>query len=182
MVFLVASIPLDDGRYKKFLYFGAFFFAGHFARKHWGTFEKLTKWNVAAYFAVGAFGFGILSAFMGIELAFRGEFAVFSLMGIIVAIAITKKSVGATWTAPVSFIGRNSLIYYVSHFPIILCVLYAQEAGGIQNIWAIAIPGLVLSFAAGTVLAKYRHVRPIQWFFQAPTVTARNPPAFKSAT
>lgn len=175
IVLFGASIPLDMGFSKKFLYFAGFFFAGYWAMQHRELLARLTGWRIAGYFAVGGVGFGILSAFTGENLAYRGEFAVFSFMGIMAAIALLKGSANARWMPQVTFVGRNSLIYYVAHFPIILCVLYVAEAAGIRSIWAIAIPGLLLALLVCTLLAKYRQVVPIKWLFQAPGQPAQAP-------
>ncbi|MET4003001.1 peptidoglycan/LPS O-acetylase OafA/YrhL [Arthrobacter sp. UYCu511] len=168
---IVASIPLEDGLAKKLLYFAGFFFAGHLAMQHRNILAKLTQWPIAGYCGAIAALFGIVSAARGTELAYRGEFALFSLMGIVAAITLTEKYSAARWVRPVAFVGRNSLIYYVAHFPIILCVLYLVEAMGLGNVWLIAIPGLILSLVICTLLSKWRQVIPVRWLFQAPDPT-----------
>lgn len=170
LILLAASIPIDDGLPKKFLYFGAFFFAGHFASQQRDLFVRVTRGRVLPYLGAVAIAFGTFSALNGDQFAYRGEFALFSLAGILAAISLTEKAGEAAWLAPVAFIGRNSLVYYVSHFPIILGVKYLLEAFGIHSIWSIAICGAVLAFGLGTALAKYRIHVPINWLFQAPTL------------
>ncbi|MFJ6268601.1 acyltransferase family protein [Pseudarthrobacter oxydans] len=181
LAMLLASIPQDDGMPKKFLYFGAFFFCGHLVMRYQGLLEHALKPSIALAAGVVGVGLGVASMWFGDYLAYRGEFAPFSLLGILSMIYVSRLSAGYAWTRLIAFVGRNSLIYYASHFPLILLVKHGAEFIGVHNIWAIAVPGFVLSMAVGTGLAYLRNDPPVRWLFTAPLIHRLTPPRSKKA-
>lgn len=181
LAMLLASIPLDDGFPKKFLYFGAFFFCGHLVMSQQGVLERVLKPTIALIAGVVGMGLGMASVWFGDYLAYRGEFAALSLLGILSLFYLSQLSAGSAWTRPVAFVGRNSLVYYVSHFPVILLIKHGVEFMGVHNIWAIAVPGFVLSMAVGTGLAYLRNGPPVRWLFTAPLIQRLIPSRAKKA-
>lgn len=166
-LFMLASIPLDSGTTKRLVYFATYFFLGYWFATSPRLRGLLRGW-VVVLVAVIAISWGAASAVWGVELAYRGEFAPMSICGILFATWLAHRASGR-WVRPVTFVGRNSIVYYVSHFPVMsVIVMSAISVGWVKEpfIW---VPNLLIAAAISTLLALGRKSPWIAWLFVMPT-------------
>jgi fucose 4-O-acetylase-like acetyltransferase len=167
LVLLATSIPVEPGLSKMFLYFGGFFFAGYLAGLHKDALQRLVQSRrVVLACLVAACSFAVVS--VSTNLAYQGQYALLSGCGIIVAIAWAQRIESRRWAGPLAHIGRHSLIFYTSHFPIMLGVVATARAVHANNVALMAGVGFVVALAAGFALVKYRDPLPIRWLFRGP--------------
>lgn len=165
-LFMLASIPLPAGTEKRLLYFGTFFFLGYWLANSARLRDAIRGWPVAVSAAVGI-GFGVASAIWSRQLAYRGEFALFSVAGVLATIWLAQRATG-NWTRPLAFVGRNSIVYYVVHFPLITLVTVAVDAGSPPPrpwLWVLT---LAVGVACGTAAAHARRWPAVEWLFVMP--------------
>lgn len=169
---LAASFVAEGFQETRLSYFAAFFFAGHFVARHPELLERLLRPGPVALWWTAAVGFGAVSALRGEELAYRGDLAVFGFAGVLAFVAaaraVTASPRARARTRWLSFVGRHSLVYYTSHFPIMIVVLHLLEAVGVHQVVAIAAAGLAASVALGTLAARWSGRAPVSWLFRAP--------------
>ncbi|WNB85058.1 acyltransferase family protein [Cellulomonas sp. ATA003] len=169
-----AAVP-TDGRTQRFFYFAGFFFAGALVARHHGVLEAALRrrWLVVIC-GVAAVVLGAVSAVRDVE--HQAAWAPLSLAGIVVAIAAAQRLQDAAWTRPVQSVGRASIVYYTSHFPVMIVSLAVCEAVGIDDIGAFAWIGLAAAVAIGALLAHHRTRRPVVWLYEAPFLPRRRTP------
>ncbi|MET0843111.1 MAG: acyltransferase [Mycetocola sp.] len=175
MAFALA-VPAPEGLPTRMLYFAGFFFAGNLAATYSERFHDILGNRVVVFVSAAvAVGFGIFATMVDIQ--YNALFAPFSLAGILAAIALVRRVGSQRWATPVRYVGRNSIVYYVSHFPIMHFMLLALMAVGVTGV-AVAAP---LLFAAallvGTGLAYFKDRPVISWLFSAPWPPGRSGPA-----
>lgn len=152
-----ASIP-DMG-----LYFAGFFFLGHFASEHPSVVERVTSRSWLWLYTVAASVMLTASIVDSSRLVFRAELAPFALAGVLVLLNAAKLADGLSWTRPVRFIGRNSIVYYVAHYPIYLLLLPLFS----PSRWSLPI-GLCAVLAIATLLALLKQTRAGGVLFEFP--------------
>jgi hypothetical protein len=96
-----------------------------------------------------------------------GFLALFSVAGILVFIKVVRLRVVEEHTKWLQFTGRNSIIYYCSHFPALLGVVYFARVIGLP-VEAVIPIGFVFALGIGTALALGSRHAPLSWLFVAP--------------
>ncbi|MDN3495796.1 acyltransferase [Planococcus sp. APC 4015] len=138
----VASLPLGQFQ-RRFFFLMGFFFLGKLITDHIDVFDRILRsrwvWAAVAFAAV----YGAASSILDPR-QYLGYLAPFSAVGIIGAVKLAQLVDDKAWTRPLQFVGRNSLVFYVTHFPVITAVSWVGFAAG--------SPPLI-TFAAGFVLA-----------------------------
>lgn len=178
LAFLAGSAVVEQWQFHRLLYFAFFFFSGHFASAFSAQMESMLRRRAIVWtFGLVAMSLGLVSATTNI--AYVPYFAPMSLTGILVGIRIAQRLTSKV-TAPVRAVGRTSIIYYTSHYPVMVTVLSLALAIGITY------PGVSLVLLAsgiltGALLSRYRSVRPITWLFEAP-VPAQFPSLSRAAS
>ncbi|MCR2825250.1 acyltransferase family protein [Microbacterium sp. zg.Y909] len=171
-VILVASMFLpDDYRLARFAFLMAFFFAGWW----WAQAEERLRIGLRTRVAIVAVGLllaaatAVLSATGTVE-RYEASFA-WGTVGLIAAIALGLPSTATRrWARPLEFVGRNSIVFYVSHYPVILALdswlLAATDDG---SLWISATLTMVAALAVGVVLTVARDRIPVvRWLFEWP--------------
>jgi uncharacterized membrane protein YcfT len=167
VVFWIIAWLVPEGQLTDFFFYGGFFFTGNVFARHPDVLAGLIRrpWVVVGLAAV-ATAFGFVST--QIDVNRMPIFAPISLAGIVAAIAVLQRIGGAGVFRPLRFVGRNSLVYYVVHIPVMYLVV------GIADQYAEPVPlvGFLLGAAliAGTALAWLRHLPPVVWLFEAPLI------------
>jgi hypothetical protein len=171
LVFFVASVPVDEKLAVRFLYFGGFFFAGNMVARRPELLGRLVsnRWLIGVS-TVLAVAVGAVSAVTDTQ--YQAQYAVGSLGGILAALAAARRLEGVRWLAGLQSIGRRSIVYYVSHFPVMIGCIAACKAVGLDDLWLVALVNLVAALAVGAVLARYRDTPPVMWLFEAPRLAA----------
>ncbi len=163
-----ASVPFDGELVKGFFYFLGFFYAGHFYTQRQALFGHLGRgWPLAACAGV-AIAVGVWSSINGVESKYEAITAPGSLAGIMVAMAAAKALPDSRLVRAVEAIGRKSIVYYVSHFPIVIVTTVALLSAGVESSATVAAVGLVTAFIACALLARFSSRRPLVWLYQMP--------------
>lgn len=176
-----ASALVTDTFSVRLLYFGGFFFAGAFVATRGAALDQvLRRRRVVAGCAVLAAVLAAVSAVTDVE--WDARWAGGSIAGIMVAMAAARRLEGrAAWLERV---GASSIVYYVSHFPVMLGVLALCRATGVDDIGVVALLNVAVACAVGAALARWRHQPPVRWLFEAPVALGRSsrPPQAKQSS
>lgn len=120
---LVATqLTADGSKEQSFALLGAFFFTGswlaHDSRALSAFFASRWRWltPVATVAAV-------LLAMSGWNVASSARFAPITLLAILGLVVLARPAARARLTRPLRWAGRDSLVFYVSHFPVAALVL-----------------------------------------------------------
>lgn len=173
LLMFAASVPVDGLVSERLLYFGGFFFAGAWIARHSTALERVLRQRAALVgAAVVAGAVALVSATS--DVAYDARFALGSFAGILAAISVARRFEGVPWAGWLRGIGRNSLVYYVSHYPVMLGVVALSRLADVEHAGVIAFLGLAAAVAVGAALVRLRRARPVVWLFEAP-VTPRRP-------
>lgn len=164
---LVAALVLPDGLAHRIAYFAVFFFGGAAVARSPRLLQLVgSTWWVALPAGVFAVGFGFFSAVQRTQ--FEAITVPMSACGIIAAIYCARRLEGLRVLAPVRFVGRNSLVFYVAHFPVMLALwILVREALG-TNLVAASLLLFTVAVVACWALVHLRRHRPFVWLFRAP--------------
>ncbi|MDM7830693.1 acyltransferase family protein [Cellulomonas edaphi] len=171
-----AAFVVDDKIPHRMLFFAIFFFTGAWAAGRVITARLRNPWLVVAL-AVPAIAFAWVSATRDVN--YQQVFVLFSFAGIAVAIALAAR-MSSRRSAALRHVGRNSIVYYTSHFPAMLGVLMLLLEVGAP--WWVTVPVLyAVGIAVGTALTAVRERRPVRWLFEAPFLSRGPRPAGRPA-
>ncbi|MGK9148876.1 acyltransferase [Plantibacter flavus] len=164
----VATIVFQPGdQLETYAYYATFFFAGNAFNRASGTlFPVLRKNIVFVPLAAIGIGFGLAVVTVNAGLAYETLLMPANLAGILAAIVFLERHASWRALAPLRWIGRNSIVYYTTHWPIMLGSSVLLFALGLDS-W-LTIGALVAVFLIATPLAAVRHRRPWKWLFEAP--------------
>lgn len=146
---LAALIPGDFDTPRRFFYLMSIFFLGHLAHEYGDAWVRIvqSKWNWILTFPVGV---AILLAMTGEAVRYSPEWLAASIGGVILACSISAfasqprpNRLLTRTLAYLAHLGKNSLVYYVSHFPILYGVIILFSAFG-GALWA-AFPVAILT-------------------------------------
>lgn len=163
-----ASVPCDGELAKGFFYFLGFFYAGHFYTQRHDLLARVGRGWPLAVCAFAAVATGIWSSINGVESKYEAASAPGSIAGILVAMAVAKALPDSRLVRAVEGIGRKSIVYYVSHFPVIVFTTVALLSAGVDSSASIAAVGLVSAFLTCALLARFSSSRPLLWLYQMP--------------
>lgn len=167
---------VDHPALHKFAFFALFFFAGYQLR-------GLAVWAATCSRGWLALGLGATAAFTMLSLALawpeRTHYFQFSSMTVPAVLVMLLVSVRllATWMASfrggtvartLTWIGRNSIVFYLTHFPVMTGLALVAAAFGVPVGSWIVPAGVVLAGGVGVVLSLVRHRVPVAWLFEAP--------------
>ncbi|MBD8078954.1 acyltransferase family protein [Cellulosimicrobium arenosum] len=173
LALISVSTPLDvvsDGRTKSLLYLGGFFFAGYALTLYPGLLRSVRARR--PLFVVLGLAPVVLVLVTG-AFEHSGAYALLSSVGVLGVIAASMIAVDGGRTGFVELLGRNSVVVYVTHFPLlVLLVDGAARSGAQPPSWATPILVLalfVLAVAVAYGLVRLRHVRIVGWLFEWPS-------------
>ncbi|WP_394280184.1 acyltransferase family protein [Microbacterium sp.] len=156
--------------------FAVFFFAGHFARTVIPRVLSAPRWALATASLVAL-------AFTGVSLTLTAsagrhalEFAPLTIPFVLVSIAVSVRLAHAldrraAATAPVrwiSWVGRNSVVFYLTHVPLMLVVCaLARHTVGDLGLWIVGVC-FAIALGGGIPLALANRHPSVSWLFRAP--------------
>lgn len=150
-----------------YAYYATFFFAGHVLNRASGTLLPFLRRNTVFLPLAGiGVGFGLAVATVSSRLAYEALLMPANLAGILAAIVFVERHASWRALAPLRWIGRNSIVFYTTHWPIILGSSVLLFGLGLES-W-LTIGALVAVFLIAVPLALVRHRRPWKWLFEAP--------------
>ena len=163
---LIAPFINTDSR-RRFFFLAAFFFLGQLVTEHRGIFDRMLAHRLVWFALPVAISFGVYSA-IALPARYQSVTVLLSLAGIIIGAKVSQLVAGASWTGPLRYVGRHSLVFYVTHFPLIIVVIVVFS----KNLsWppAVVIPmGFAVAIAGGTLAAWLSEVSYAKWLFSAP--------------
>lgn len=168
---LAASFVVDDPLVHRLLYFAVFFFLGAWVAEHGGDVVGRVGRSRVLVVALAALALALAVASALVDLRYVSLTVPGSVAGIVVAILAARRLPSAR-TAGLRFVGRNSIVFYVAHFPVMQ--LAAMWLGGLGAPWWVALGVLLGAGLAVTwPLAVHRDARALRWLFEMPGVAVR---------
>lgn len=158
----------DGGKYtERLFYLMAFFFAGAYAGSHWQTLIAAitSRWvwalaPIVLLFAGGAVAF---------KLGYGPDMWLPAACFILVASALAYRFQDVALLRPIAAVGRNSLIYYVLHFPLIYLVIVAGSSLGVRSPMLLSFGSFVMVAVVGSLLViGARRYRLVELLFVGP--------------
>ncbi|MEL4320443.1 acyltransferase [Leifsonia sp. YIM 134122] len=185
----VATGFTDDMNRRRFFFLMGFFFLGKLVAENRAVLDRVlaSRWIWAS--VPIAVGFGVASAVYG-PWRYYGLLAIFSVVGVLCGVKIAQLTTTRRGTAAIRFVGRNSLIYYVTHFPVITAIVMLGSTLGVPN-GAMIVVGGIGALLVGTLavwLSKHSWLRLLFAFpelrfrrsTQTKTITADPPPTLST--
>ena len=148
-------------------YFAIFFFAGNWLASSPGLIDRLARPRMTRLLAVPAIAFGIASVTWPDQLQFLVWGAPLSLAGALVLVGIyARPHQDGPLTQCKQFLGRSSIVFYVSHFPVM--AFLSQTPIAEADPLVLAVVNLAAALLAGALLALGKETAPVVWLFRAP--------------
>ncbi|OZC55047.1 hypothetical protein CH289_07585 [Rhodococcus sp. RS1C4] len=170
---VAAALITPSAQLQQLMYFAVFFFTGYYVHR---LMESVTRWSppiVVGVIAI-AVSFTVVSLYKNHDTDthfFQYEVlsipASFALILLSVRIAAAMASTNAA-VSSLQFVGRNSVVFYLLHFPVITAVCsVASEFGWVSSLWVVPA-SWVAALAVGVGFALGRHSLAVAWLFEAP--------------
>jgi fucose 4-O-acetylase-like acetyltransferase len=164
---------------QRFFYLMPFFFLGAFIEKHWDQFARVLNVRLATVLAVIPLGVALYSGLDDIWARAAGVkgggglwydpwSALPAMLGILILVRLTAAAPEAGWLAPVRFVGRYSLIYYVAHYPVFAALGWLAVKLGITNSVVALLIVFVVTVGVATVFALLGRRMPVSLLFELP--------------
>lgn len=149
---LTAAVMAPDGEKfsERLLYLGALFYLGAWIGNHWREWKALivSPWAPLALALASYFSLVMLARS---ELNY-GPYDLFAAACFIVgASAVSFRLQGRRQLEPIAFVGRNSLQYYVVHYPIIFVCAKLSQRLGVSESDLIPLISIVVAIVGATV-------------------------------
>jgi peptidoglycan/LPS O-acetylase OafA/YrhL len=148
-------------------YFAIFFFVGNWMAMTPHLVQRFARPRITILLVVPAIAFGVASVAYPEALHYLVLGAPFSVIGALVLVGIYSATArGGPVRRVLESLGQSSIVFYVSHFPVMaLLSLSPLSAAGPL---ALAIVNLAAALAVGALLARFKRTPPVCWLFQAP--------------
>lgn len=144
-----ATVVADRGFISKFLLFSAYFYLGHAVAQSPRARGFLARLPVLLGLLMISVLGNLLLGGMGRPVAIA-----VSLTGVLAAVGLLGRYYRANaLTAPIEAIGRRSIVYYLSHYPLMMGVGAVLIALGVTAGAAHVVVNLAMSLALGAALA-----------------------------
>lgn len=163
-----AGVLLEQGSMEQRMgYFAVFFFAGSWIASSPGLVDRLARPRAAILLGVPALTFGVASIIWTESLHYSVWGAPLSIAGALALVAaFARPRIDGPLTRGLQFLGRSSIVFYVSHFPIMAILSRSSLAEG--SFLLLASLNLAAALLLGGVLAVYKSIPPVAWLFRAP--------------
>lgn len=163
-----AGLVLETGSMEqRMAYFAIFFFAGNLLAGSPRLVDRLTRPRTTAVLAVPALALGAASVMRPDLLHHVVWGAPFSLAGALVLIGLfSRVRADGRLLGGLEFLGRSSIVFYVSHFPVM--ALLSQSPVAAAGPLPLAVANLTAALLMGSLLSRSRATAPVRWLFEAP--------------
>ena len=176
---LAAAWVLPTGSLaERFLFLFGFFLLGDVLAQRPATWRAwVSDLRVVSVATVLGVAVGVVSL-MGTTVRYQAEYAVGTLGGII-ALGYASRLLDRTPLAtPLRYVGRNSLVFFVVHWPVMVIAVRALQLAGAVNPLVLAAAAIVGALAAGALAtAAAPRYREVDALFTAPSLRRRAPTA-----
>lgn len=175
------SAGLLDGGWRRMTFLCAFFFAGHVYVQHQVVFERRAGATWLAVSGVVVVAGGAVSA-MGAPVKYEPLLAAVPVGGIALCLLLARWSTGGPAARALAYVGRQSIVFYVSHFLTLWVVHTALDAAGVRGPVLVFLLGVSSAFAVGALLVTVRRrSRLVDALFRLPWPTGWQPRRATSA-
>lgn len=158
-----SALIADRGFISKFVLFAGYFALGHLISGQRPALLVLLRRSGAPLLALAVLLL-VLPAAHGLVLS-----RLVTLTGVLGMIGVFARFYRPSrWTAPLEAVGRDSLIYYLSHYPFMIGATVLPAAVGVAWGPAHLVVCCAAAIAVGMVLARFRNSPAIGLLFAAP--------------
>lgn len=164
-----ALFPAESG-WQRFFFLMGFFFAGSLFTYRLSAIERVLDARYAPLFLVGGAAVSVFSIVAG-PIRYDAIWALPVAIGVLALCWVARRGGDARVATPLRAIGRDSIVYYVLHFPVIaLLVRFGVERGYLSAAVA-SVLGIALALAVGFAAAwARRRSRAVRALFEFPDV------------
>lgn len=149
-----AFLPYE---WKRLLFLMAFFFIGDLISRHRDQWVARTNdRRLIAVSAVVAVGASVLTVF-DIPVRYEALSAPAVLCGLIAVTPLLQRTIGTRFGRFTSSIGRDSIVFYASHWVMMLVAFHILIRVGLTIPWAVFIATFAISIAGCFALSWLRH-------------------------
>jgi fucose 4-O-acetylase-like acetyltransferase len=135
---------------ERLFYLMAFFFLGSWAGGHWALWMRVVRSRAALLGWIVIVGASAAAVIYDLH---YGPFYAAPALCFIVAVSATAFWIqAARWCAPLIFMGQHSLIFYVSHFPVIYLIMGFCRALGVEAAEVATMVAFPAALLAGLLL------------------------------
>lgn len=169
---LVGSTGPDTFRISRFFFLLIFFLLGHLYVTHGRLLglDARRSWMLP----LSSFVFLVSGAasVAGIDVQYNTLFIFSPICAVITLVLVFPALRSGTTLRALAFVGRDSIVFYVSHFTAIWLVVLLLQTIGVDNFWALYAVAVLTSLALGVLFTWARHRNCIvDSLFQFPTVS-----------
>ena len=165
------SVLAPDGSKfgERLLYLFAVFMAGYLVatRRRWLAALVSSRWTLVA--AVIA---AVVHVVSPLEYGYGPQSVLITAAGVVLLARASRGVADHRAMLPLRFAGRNSIVFYVSHYPVIAVVVTVASVVGMDTWGATAVLGAVVALTVATLLSLLRPHSLVSWLFTFP---ARGP-------
>lgn len=179
LLFWTVSAIVSDPDWTNYFLYAGYFFAGHAAWSYRGLIARAYRpWmGAVALVATVALSVGYVAQDFGVTflIALRREellYAPLNLLGIAGLIMLVRRLPDGG-TRYLRYVGRNSVVFYLSHYPAQIVVTNALTQAGISDWRAHVGGGLAVALAVGYALTALRRFPVVDALFVMPWPHAR---------
>ena len=162
----------DDSKYLERLFcLMAFFFFGHLIGHRADLLARLTTARMAWLSLPVAVALSVFAVSQGRDVSYGPLLFAPVSCGIVVLVVVARALTERGHVEPLAFLGRHSLVFYVSHFPLIYLVMGATLQSGL-GLPLVGLVSFATSLGVGTALALLSEESAlVRGLFQRPSLT-----------
>lgn len=164
----LGAILLDAGSMEqRMAYFAVFFFGGAWLARHPALLDRTSRPRMLVLLGIPAVAFGVASVLLpdalhhllwGAPLSIAGSLALIGIFSTAGRHGLVRRLV--------EFLGRSSIVFYVSHFPVMALLSQSPLADG--GALVLAVSNVMAAMLIGVALSVGKSQVPIAWLFRAP--------------
>ncbi|SDD57371.1 Uncharacterized membrane protein YcfT [Auraticoccus monumenti] len=163
---VVSQLPGLTQDERRFMFLAGFFFLGALVAARDDLLQRVLAARATWLLALPVVAFSLLFVLLG-PWRYYGVLAPFSVAGVLLAVKVARLPSVERLTGPLRFVGRHSIVYYCTHFPLLLALVWLAGRLALPATPAAAL-GVLVCLALGTLVARASTSPPVAWLFVAP--------------
>lgn len=168
VAFAATLIPGLSSDQRRFFFLAGFFFLGSLLEHQRDRFEAVVSSPRVWWLLPPVVVFSTVFAVLG-PWRYHGLLAVFSCAGILLLIKAARLPFVEAHSSTLQFVGRESLVFYCTHFPVLLGVAWLARRLGLP-VGATVLLGVVATLAVGVAAAWLARRTPVSLLFTFPAI------------
>ncbi len=147
----------DAFRFSRFCFLFVFFLAGDLYVRHRDrlALDARRRWLVPAAALVAVAG--AVASGLGVEVQYSPLFLAAPLAAVVLAVVVLPTVRLGRVGAALAYVGRDSLVFYVTHFTVLWACAWDLRAAGVTNGWVVYGVTVVVALGVGLALTWARH-------------------------